>query len=73
MKVLLLILAFAFYGLCATGWVGVALYFMARVDPSMLTHTRESVLIDIAMAVVGHIGIAAIHAIGAKRAKAQVK
>lgn len=73
MKVLLLILAFPFYGLCAMGWVGVALYFIARVDPSMRPYTRESVLIDIALAVAGHIGVAAIHAIEAKRAKAQVK
>lgn len=69
MKVLIAVISAAFYVLCGVGWLGVGLYFLdARPDRANPT---QSVLIDIALAIVGHIGIGLCKAIDAKRRKAQ--
>jgi len=71
MKILFFILSFPFYLLAATGWVGIALYFISFADPTLRTPT-DSTLIDIAMALVGHVGVAVINAIEAKIRKASL-
>ena len=69
MKVLIAIMSVPFYVLCGVGWVGIGLYFLdARPDRANPT---QSVLIDIALAIVGLIGIGICKAIDAKRRKAQ--
>lgn len=70
MKIATTILSIPFYLLCGTGWVGIAIYFTSPTATQMRSPT-QSVLIDIALAIVGHIGIAVCRAIDAKRHRTQ--
>lgn len=69
MKILHFIVSFPFYLLATAGWVGIALYFLSFRAPD-LQRSTASTLVDIAMAIVGMVGVAVINAIFARRRKA---
>ncbi|MBB3475857.1 hypothetical protein [Sphingomonas sp. BK345] len=58
-----------FYAMATAGWVGVALYLLSFRAPDLRRPTA-STLLDIALAIVGMVGVAVINAIIAKRRKA---